>query len=213
MKSFAQGTKALKGGALATLSRLMRPPFLRPSSQALSGGLLSQAARCFRASSEVSRRRVSTLDGVQAAGQRYLQLVLLRTRAAALAGGGLRHDKAVAGVLRRVSKESRMDEHGKARCHLEQSRTPRSMPYECVRARPRLVVVFMPLTIPSCAWAALLQKNDGIGGAVLGRLLVRASALKEGKLYVYTPIGPNDHVTGSRHKSSDRVSGHVAFRR
>jgi hypothetical protein len=43
-------------------------------------------------------------------------------------------------------------------------------------------------------------------------MLVRASALKRGNLYVYTPIGPNNHLTGSRRRSPDRVRGHVAMR-
>ena len=51
-----------------------------------------------------------------------------------------------------------------------------------------------------CVAFLVAQKNDGIGGFVMGRLSTRAYALSIGALYVHMPVSPNHHLTGAKYK-------------
>jgi len=63
-----------------------------------------------------------------------------------------------------------------------------------------------PLTAFSVRFC-VVQRDDGLGGAILGRLHARAHALKSGGLHVYTPMSPNNHLTGVKARVEDLVSG------
>jgi hypothetical protein len=63
----------------------------------------------------------------------------------------------------------------------------------------------VPLT--ASLFGCVVQRDDGIGGAILGRLLTRAYAMKSGELHVYTPMSPNNHLTGGKTRVKDLVGG------
>jgi len=45
--------------------------------------------------------------------------------------------------------------------------------------------------------------NDGLGGFVMSRLITRAYALREGALFVYTPLKPSGHLLGAEGRVDD----------